>query len=326
VLGFVVFLSIRDRSAPVLIALTALGCSSESSQNSGAGDGTGGYFSLSRGGASGGSAIPSDPVKVPTTFVPGETGGYALGDPTNGDDVSGTGTTSPGADGTCDVLMAIVRDFRGINEPKGHPDFEAFSGSDATTKLVSATLGPDRKPVYASHCEKMPDPALCPYKQQTTSKAAFDQWYRYTKDVNQPYVVFLKFVAQQGISTFSSNAFFPLDGAGWGNTPQQNHNFGFTTELHTRFQYNGGEVFKFTGDDDLWVFINGKLAIDLGGLHSSQSRQIALDASARDLGITKGASYDLELFHAERHTVNSNFRVDTTLAFTNCGTIVPDVR
>ena len=75
-----------------------------------------------------------------------------------------------------------------------------------------------------------------------------------------------------------------------------------------------------TGDDDLWVFINGKLALDLGGLHSQQTGTIDLDASASKLGITKGQNYPLVLFHAERHTVDSNFRIETTI-----GCFVPAV-
>ena len=35
-------------------------------------------------------------------------------------------------------------------------------------------------------------------------------------------------------------------------------------------------------------------------------------------------TYDLDLFHAERHTNESNFRVDTNLAFVNCGTIIDE--
>jgi fibro-slime domain-containing protein len=72
------------------------------------------------------------------------------------------------------------------------------------------------------------------------------------------------------------------------------------------------------------VFINGKLAIDLGGLHSAQSSEIELDDEADRLGIEPGNDYLLELFHAERHTTQSNFRVDTTLEFVDCGIIVPD--
>jgi fibro-slime domain-containing protein len=49
-----------------------------------------------------------------------------------------------------------------------------------------------------------------------------------------------------------------------------------------------------------------------------------LDTEAKKLGITVGNNYDLDLFHAERHTDQSNFRVDTNLAFTNCGTIIEE--
>ncbi len=83
----------------------------------------------------------------------------------------------------------------------------------------------------------------------------------------------------------------------------------FTTEIHTNFQYNGGETFTFTGDDDVWVFINKKLAIDIGGVHGNTPGMVALDA----LGLTPGLTYPLDVFHAERHTVQSNFRIDTTI-------------
>jgi fibro-slime domain-containing protein len=122
------------------------------------------------------------------------------------------------------------------------------------------------------------------------------------------------------VYTFGSDSFFPLDDEGFGNSDyERTHNYGFTTELHAKFEYNGGEHFTFTGDDDLWVFVNGKLAIDLGGLHSSASANLDLDAQAEALGLELGKVYKLDLFHAERHIADSNFRVDTTLAFTECG-------
>ena len=196
----------------------------------------------------------------------------------------------------------------------GHPDFETFTG-DGLKGIVEDTLGSDQKPVYASN-----GPTI-----YTTGKTEFDQWYRNTDGINKPYLIFFFLVPNGGVYTFESNAFFPLDDAGWGNEGHP-HNFHFTTEVHTKFKYNGGETFRFQGDDDLWVFINDKLAIDLGGLHAKQTQQIDLDTAASSLGISPGNVYSLALFHAERHTDESNFRIDTNLEFVDCGTTVPEPR
>ena len=121
---------------------------------------------------------------------------------------------------------------------------------------------------------------------------------------------------------FSSTKFYPLDGLGFdtGSSPQTDHdcndslahNFSFTSELHYPFTYQASTspTFSFTGDDDVWAFINGHLIVDLGGVHGASSASYQLTkANATALGLTDGGMYSIDLFQAERHTCASTYKL-----------------
>lgn len=198
----------------------------------------------------------------------------------------------------CNALPVTVRDFH-----LTHPDFEHFTSDEVTTGIVESELGADHTPVYAPA-----GPTIC-----TTGPAEFAQWYHDVADVNVTIPTTLALVeTTPGVYLYDNPAFFPIDGQGFGDEGLE-HNYSFTTEIHTSFRYRGGESFTFRGDDDLWMFVNGRLAIDLGGLHQPAEATLSLDARAGELGITPGHDYKMDIFQAERHTTASNFRIETTI-------------
>ena len=131
-----------------------------------------------------------------------------------------------------------------------------------------------------------------------------------------------------GDLVYDSSAYFPLDDFGYGvcgggglcdvkeASPGNWHNFFFTSEIHIEFTYLGGEVFQFEGDDDVWVFINRKLVVDVGGVHVAISQSVALDSLTPSL--TLSDTYPLDIYHAERQTAESNFKMTTSIKIASC--------
>jgi fibro-slime domain-containing protein len=90
------------------------------------------------------------------------------------------------------------------------------------------------------------------------------------------------------------------------------HNFLFTTEVAYWFTYqaNTSATLNFSGDDDVWVFVNGKLAVDLGGAHVPEMGAVTIDAaSAATYALTAGNVYQIRVFHAERKPEGSSFKL-----------------
>jgi len=158
---------------------------------------------------------------------------------------------------------------------------------------------------------------------QVANAASLAQWFRDTSGVNMSRQLDLTLVRQSGTNTYTFNdrtdsrlsslgGFFPINNELFGNSRGDTKNFHFTFELSTEFVYKRGtgQVFTFTGDDDVWVFIDGKKVIDIGGIHSAVSQSIELD---RLNWLQDGLVYDLKFFFAERHRTQSNFRIDTTI-------------
>ena len=200
-------------------------------------------------------------------------------------------TTVPAMAGSV-TLPTTIRDFN-----DSHPDFESYVGNDPG--IVQSTLGPDRKPVYAGQ-DGNPS---------THGQEYFDQWYRDVPGVNTSMTCDLVLTdVGGGIYQYTSSSFFPIDGLLFGNQGRS-HNYHFTLEMHSEFTYLPGQAFSFTGDDDLFVFINDMLVIDLGGVHGAQSASVNLDT----LGLTPENVYGFDLFFAERHTTASSFSVQTSI-------------
>jgi len=305
-------------------------------------------------GAAAAAAVGNQPGAGGSGFVPANGGATQL-DVSPGGSSTDTSTGGGNGAVQCNgKFTGRLRDFTVAQDPTGKqldpaavppvaeaiagvnylasPDFEfanaMLNPSTATGKrfgpdlgIVAATLGMDQTPVYAGPAQGTVT---------TTGPANFATWFHDTANVNMGQNLTLQFLpdpakpkdpnayyfdsSTMGCASTRCAGFFPIDGQLLQNEGNA-HNYHMTFELHLEFKYHPGEVFTFIGDDDIWVFIDNKLALDLGGTHNEVTGQVKLDT----LRLTDGQTYPLAFFWCERHVTGSNLRIETSLEVTSCG-------
>lgn len=196
----------------------------------------------------------------------------------------------------------------------------------------SWTPGDFRKPVYYRLADA-PNP-IGALKSVTANSGTDTNYKNITIQDN---LVFTYVPNSPGLYTFNDDAFFRLDNRGFGNEPTwvynygtgstavvNDHNYSFAMHMHWPFTYTPGQKFNFKGDDDVWVFLNHKMALDIGGIHEAVSDSFVLDdafVTANGLNMVAGGQYDFDMFYCERQSTASHIQITSNIVTAKPDTI-----
>jgi len=294
------------------------------------------------------------------------------------DSVGGLPKVKPnwsGEKGVCErvLLAATIRDFPSgtVNREFGRGKGCGKGNWNGIKGMVEPFLDAERKPVrsrtdtgyagipnswggfeFGYRCTYDTLPGL---RAEIGDSGISKNWFRTVEGVNAETCRDIPLVMDSltGDYTYDNQKFLPIDdfthlpdgrvnpyNNGQAGQDGKSHNFGFCLESHGDFEYRKGQVFDFRGDDDVWFFVDGRLVVDLGGIHGAWRDSVLLDSIRAvktlvknangqvirtasnqdsmlyvptDSSLVEGRTYAFDFFFCERNPQGSSMRIRTDM-------------
>jgi len=150
-----------------------------------------------------------------------------------------------------------------------------------------------------------------------TSEVTFGEWFQDVLGANlsMPHTITLARNAA-GVYESVNRPFHPADDRLFGNE-EDAHNYNFTFEARFRFVFRQcqGQFIRLGGSDDIYLFLDNGLVIDLGGIAHGREQLIELDR----LNLVDGEEYAGALFYAHRHGDDASLTISTNIELIGSG-------
>ena len=112
------------------------------------------------------------------------------------------------------------------------------------------------------------------------SPASFQEWVHRqpTASTSTSHTTWFSPTKANGVYGINAQSFYPIDGQGFGTvlpdgTGVREQKLQFTLQLQYQFTYTGNQSCGRSAlDDDMYVYINDTLALNLGGIHGESRR------------------------------------------------------
>ena len=139
------------------------------------------------------------------------------------------------------------------------------------------------------------------------------------KSHEHPGILKLKYNAAEAEFSYKAEEFYPLDKLTFSdedavNVDGHNHLFTMRVDVPMEVSAKGDEEFEITADDDTYVYVNNRLALDMGGIHRAETGKFIItregevytgvgegvDLAYSGITVKRGEEAIIRIFHADR--------------------------